>query len=610
MTTVNLRQLLIGRPLATSQAHHERLGKLKALAVFASDALSSNAYATEEILHVLVLAGAGALALAIPVASAIAVLLLIVGASYYQIIRSYPTGGGTYIVTKDNLGALPALVAGAALLIDYILTVSVSIAAGVAAIFSWLPWLLPYRVPLALAAVALITLINLRGVRESGTVFAVPTYVFIASVFWMLISGLYQSVTGALTPVETGLSAGEAGLAEEVTLFFILRAFSAGCTALTGIEAIADGVPAFRKPEARNAGRTLIAMILILGSMFIGISLLSQQLGVTPQPGETVLSQTARAVLGDSPAYALVQLATALILLLAANTAFADFPRLSFFIARDRYLPRPLTNLGDRLVFSNGIILLGVLASVLLVIFGGDTHSLLPLYAIGVFLCFTLSQSSMVVRWFRLKTRGWQGLALINGLGALTTFVVLGVIVSTRFTHGGWIVVALIPAIIGIFLSIHKHYVQAAAQLSLDEFGAPPRIRRHRVIVPIAGVHRGVLQALNYATSLSNDVSAVYVEADPAETEKLRQKWDKWGDGVRLVVLQSEYRSIIEPLMAYLDKLEACQADDMITVVMPQFLPSRWWHNILHNQTAFLIRLALLFRRGMVVTDVPYRLKD
>jgi amino acid transporter len=609
MTTFNLRQFLIGKPLATSQAHHERLSKVKALAVFASDALSSNAYATEEILHVLILAGAGALALSLPVAGAIAVLLLIVGTSYYQIIRSYPTGGGTYIVSKDNLGALPALVAGAALLIDYVLTVSVSIAAGVAALFSWLPNLLPYRVPLAIAAVAIITLINLRGVRESGTIFAIPTYVFVCSVFGMLGYGLFRSLTGALTPLAPRLTE-TALVTEEVTLFFILRAFAAGCTALTGIEAIADGVPAFRKPEARNAGTTLLAMILILGSMFIGISLLSRQLGVVPRPGETVLSQIARAIFGGGPLYALVQLATALILLLAANTAFADFPRLSSFIARDGYLPRPLTNLGDRLVFSNGIILLGVLASVLLVIFHGDTHSLLPLYAIGVFLCFTLSQGSMVVRWFRLRTRGWQGFALLNGLGALTTLVVLGVIVTARFTHGGWIVIVLIPLIVWVFLSIHRHYAQTAAQLSLDAYGAPPRFRRHRVIVPIAGVHRGVVEALHYAQTLSNDVTAVYVETDPAETETVRQKWEKWGDGIRLEVLRSDYRSIIEPLITYLDKVDACQQDDMITVVMPQFLASRWWHNILHNQTAFLIRLALLFRRGMVVTDVPYRLRD
>jgi amino acid transporter len=609
MAPINVRRLLIGRPLATSQAAHERLTKLKALAVFASDALSSNAYATEEILLILVLAGSGALRLSIGVAAAIAVLLVIVGISYYQIIRSYPKGGGTYIVSKDNLGTMPSLVAGAALLIDYILTVAVSVAAGVAALFSWLPFLLPYRVPVAVAAIALITLINLRGIRESASIFAVPTYVFVVSVFGLLAIGLVRLATGTLTPVE--YAAGEvAAPLQAVTAFLLLRAFSAGCTALTGIEAIADGVPAFRKPEAVNAGKTLIAMILLLGSMFVGISFLSHQLHIMPVHGQTVLSQIARAIFGEGPAYVLMQLATALILMLAANTAFADFPRLSSFIARDGFLPRPLGNVGDRLVFSNGIILLGVLASLLVVVFNGDTHALLPLYAIGVFLCFTLSQAGMVVRWLRLKTPGWQGLALLNGAGMLTTLGVLIIILLTRFTHGGWIVVILLPAIVWVFLRIHTHYQSTAEQLSLEDYGAPPRIRRHRVVVPIAGVHRGVLEALNYARTLSNDVTAVYVETDPEATAKLREKWARWGDGVRLEVLGSEYRSIIEPLIRYLDRVDACQRDDVITVVMPQFLPSRWWHNILHNQTALLLRLALLFRRSTVVTDVPYRLKD
>jgi amino acid transporter len=608
MATLNLRHLLIGKPLATSQAHHERLSKLKALAVFASDALSSTAYATEEILLVLILAGTGVLHLSIPVAMAIAALLVIVASSYYQTIQAYPQGGGTYIVSKDNLGAMPSLIAGAALLVDYVLTVAVSIAAGVAALFSWLPFLLDYRVPLAVAVVALVTLINLRGVRESGSIFAVPTYLFVVCMFGMLVTGLFKYFTGTLAPAEH--VAGEGALVGEVTAFFILRAFSAGCTALTGVEAIADGVPAFRKPEAQNAGRTLLAMVLILGTMFVGITLLARRLGAVPVEGETVLSQVARSVFGDGPAYVAVQLATATILLLAANTAFADFPRLSSFVARDGYLPRPLANVGDRLVFSNGIILLGALASALLVAFGGDTHALLPLYAIGVFLSFTISQTAMVARWMRLKVRNWQLGAAVNGVGALATLTVLGVIVATRFTHGGWIVIVLIPCIVWIFLRIHRHYREAAAQLSLDDYGAPPRIRRHRVIVPIAGVHRGVLEALHYAHTLSNDVTAVYVETDPAETPQVREKWNKWGDGVRLEVLKSDYRSIVEPLIAYLDKVDACQKDDVITVVMPQFLASRWWHNILHNQTAFLIRLALLFRRGMVVTDVPYRLKD
>lgn len=609
MATLNLRRLIIGSPIATSQALHERLSKVKALAVFASDALSSNAYATEEILLVLVTAGALALSLSTPVAAAIVVLLVIVGISYYQIIRSYPTGGGTYIVSRENLGTMPSLIAGAALLIDYILTVAVSIAAGVAAISSWLPDLLPYRVPLAIGAIAVITVINLRGIRESATIFALPTYVFVISIFAVLAIGLFRLATGTLEPVPHP-EAVAALPVQSISLFLILRAFSAGCTALTGIEAIADGVPAFRKPESLNAGRTLIAMILLLGSLFIGISFLANRLTIVPEHGQTVLSQIARAVLGDGPLYVLVQVSTFLILFLAANTAYADFPRLSSFIARDGYLPRPLGNVGDRLVFSNGIILLGALASGLIILFRGDTHALLPLYAIGVFLCFTLSQTGMVVRWWRQRTPGWLPSMLVNGAGAITTFIVLGVIVVTRFTHGGWIVLVLLPLFVAMFRKIHGHYVHTAEQLSLEDFGAPPRIRRHRVIVPIAGVHRGVLAALNYARTLSNDVTAVYVETDPAVTPKIEAKWDTWGDGVRLVVLNSDYRSIVEPLIAYLDRVDACQGDDVITVVMPQFLARRWWHNILHNQTALLIRLALLFRRGMVVTDVPYRLKE
>jgi amino acid transporter len=609
MGAINVRRLLIGSPLATSQSSFERLSKVKALAVFASDALSSTAYATEEILIVLILAGTGALRLSIPTSAAIFVLLLIVGTSYYQTIHAYPNGGGSYIVSKDNLGTWAGLVAGAALLVDYVLTVAVSIAAGVAAVVSFVPPLLPYRVEIAVGAVVFMTIINLRGVRESGTVFSVPTYVFIFAMFGLLAFGFWKWITGSL-----GLAQLEAEtlplISQQVTTFLILRAFAAGCTALTGVEAISNGIPAFEPPESHNAGRTLIAMVMLLGTMFIGITLLAHQIQAIPVETETILSQVARTVFGRNILYIIVQIATALILILAANTSFADFPRLSSLIARDGFLPRPLSNIGDRLVFSNGIVLLGALAAVLLIAFRGDTHALLPLYAIGVFLSFTLSQAGMVVHWFRLKTHNWQREATINGVGAAATLVVLIVIVITRFTHGGWIVVILIPIIVFLFLQVHRHYVTTAAQLSLEDYGLPPRIRRNRVIVPIAGVHRGVLVALNYARTLSNDVTAVHVQTDAAETARVQKKWERWGDGVRLIILQSDYRSIVEPLISYLDRIDACQTDDVITVVMPQFLAHHWWQNILHNQTALLIRLALLFRRGMVVTDVPYRLKE
>ena len=605
----SLRRLLIGDPLATWQAKHERLTNAKALAVFSSDALSSVAYATEEILFVLLPAGIAGLSLSIPISIAIAVLLWIVGTSYYQTIHAYPKGGGSYIVTKDNLGPLPGLVAAGALLTDYVLTVAVSIAAGVSALYSFYPPLYPYRVYLGVAGIALITIINLRGVRESGTIFAVPTYMFLASILSMLAVGFYRYLTGQLHPITVTGAEVPVTPTQAITLFFVLRGFSAGCTALTGVEAISDGIPAFKPPEAKNAGKTLLIMITLLTTMFLGITFLAHQVGAVPTHEETVLSQIARAVFGEGVGHAIIQAATALILFLAANTAFSDFPRLSYFLARDRYMPRQFANLGDRLVYSNGIVTLGTLASLLLILFHGNTHHLLPLYAVGVFVAFTLSQSSMVVRWWRLRTPGWQRSLLFNAIGALSTFVVLLVILITRFTRGAWIVALLIPILVMIFLRIHRHYEFVAAHLSLERFGAPPHIRRHRVIVPIGGVHRGVLHALHYARTLSPDVTAVLVDVDPAETQKVVQKWEKWGDGVRLKILPSPYRSIIGPVLEYLDHLEAeSLPQDMITVVLPQFVPARWWENLLHNQTALLLRMALIFRRGTVVTDVPYHL--
>lgn len=605
----SLRRLLLGDPLATWQAKHERLTNAKALAVFSSDALSSVAYATEEILFVLLPAGMAGLTLSIPISLAIATLLWIVGTSYYQTIHAYPQGGGSYIVTKDNLGTLPGLVAAGALLTDYVLTVAVSIAAGVSALYSFFPPLYPYRVYLGVAGIALITIINLRGVRESGTIFSVPTYMFIGSILAMLAVGFYRHFTGQLHPITVTGAEVPVTPTQAITLFFVLRGFSAGCTALTGVEAISDGIPAFHPPEAKNAGKTLLIMISLLTTMFLGITFLAHQVGAVPTHEETVLSQIARAVFGEGIGHAIIQGATALILFLAANTAFSDFPRLSYFLARDRFMPRQFANLGDRLVYSNGILTLGTLASLLLILFRGDTHHLLPLYAVGVFVAFTLSQSSMVVRWWRLRTPGWQHSLFFNAIGALSTFIVLGVILITRFTRGAWIVALLIPILVLIFLRIHRHYEFVAAHLSLERFGSPPHIRRHRVIVPIGGVHRGVMHALHYARTLSPDVTAVLVDVNPTETQKVLQKWEKWGDGIRLKVLPSPYRSIIGPFLEYLDTLEAeSLPQDMITVVLPQFVPARWWENLLHNQTALLLRMALIFRRGTVVTDVPYHL--
>jgi amino acid transporter len=608
----SLRRLLLGDPLTSAQIIHEKLTKVKALAVFSSDALSSVAYATEEILFVLAASSIYALNLSIPIAVAIAALLLIVGFSYHQTIHAYPEGGGAYIVAKDNLGPVFGLVAGASLQIDYTLTVAVSISAGVAAITSWLPVLLPYRAIIAVITVLLITLINLRGVRESASIFSVPTYLFIAGMLsligyglirWLFVGGLPQ--VQITQPIHADLTV------QGITIFFVLRAFSAGCTALTGIEAISDGIPAFRSPAADNAGKTLLTMVAILTTMFLGITFLAHGIGAAPSGSETVLSQISRALFGRGPLYVAVQIATALILLLAANTAFSDFPRLSFFMARDSYMPRQMGNLGDRLVYSNGIVFLGVLASILIIIFKGETHGLLPLYAVGVFISFTLSQLGMVRRWLRLRLPGWKGHALINAIGGLATLVVFLIIASTRFLSGAWIVVMLIPLFVIVFLRIHLHYQQVATQLSLERYGALQRMRHPRVIMPIGGVHRGVLKALEFARSLSPDVTAVYVETSEQEGEKVRRKWERWGDGVRLVILPSPFRSIVGPLLDYLSQIEAQrQPHDIITVVLPQFVTARWWENLLHNQDAWLIRLALLFRRGYVVIDVPYRLSD
>jgi len=606
----NLRRLVIGRPLATSQMKHERLSKVKALAVFSSDALSSVAYGPEEVMLALILAGSAAASLAWPIGLAITALIIIVSISYYQTVHAYPSGGGSYIVAHDNLGQLPGLTAAAALLTDYVLTVSVSVTSGVAALTSAFPALYPHRLTIALFFVALIMILNLRGVRESGTIFAAPTYLFILSVLLLLVLGLARWI-GAGMPAALPPSL-EHEVIQPLTAFLVLRAFSSGCTALTGIEAISNGIPAFKPPEAHNAGKTLLAMGALLATMFLGITFLTHQFGLTPNEmtHETLTSQLGRTVFGGgSPLYFVLQVATTLILILAANTSFADFPRLSSILARDRYMPHQFSSLGDRLVFSNGIFTLALASSALIVLFGGETTRLIPLYAVGVFLSFTLSQTGMVVRWFRLRTPHWQIKALLNGVGALVTGIVVIVIASTKFMLGAWIVIVLIPVIIFFFLAVHRHYKHVAKQLSLEDKGSLPPIRRHRVVVPVADVHQGVIAALNYARSISEDVTAVYVEINPDETAKVRAKWEAWGEGTRLEVLESDYRSIVGPLIDYVDRIDdKRRRDQVVTIVLPQFVPARRWHNLLHNQTALLIHAAFLFRRDVMVTDVPFHL--
>jgi amino acid transporter len=607
MDLAPLKRLVLGARMPLAQARHERIGKAVALAVFASDPLSSVAYATEEILLVLILAGTAALSYSLPIAVGIAALLAVVVVSYRQTVAAYPQGGGAYLVAKDNLGEAPALVAGAALLTDYVLTVSVSVVAGIAALTSAFPVIFPYRVVLAVVAVAGITLGNLRGVRESGRLFAAPTYFFTVSILGMVGYGLIAAWLDLLP--EAPYPPHAPGL-EGVGLFLFLRAYAAGCTALTGVEAVSNGVPALRPPEGRNAQIVMTWLGVISIAMFLGITYLAYDFGIVPGGEETVVSMVARRVFGTSLMYYAVQAATMLILLLAANTSYADFPRLSSILARDRYLPRQFASQGDRLVFSNGILILSGFAVLLIVSFGGDTHALLPLYAIGVFISFTLSQTGMVRRWLRLREKGWRWRVWVNGVGAVVTAIVLATLAITKFVEGAWIVLVIIPIFVAIFVAMHRHYEEVAAELSLEGLAGLPEFQ-HTVLVLIGDVHRGVVRAVQYAKTLAPQaaVRAVYVETDPARTVKLEEKWARCGFGVPLVVLASPYRSLLRPLLDYIDHIHARGEEQMVTVVLPEFLPRRWWQHVLHNQTALLIKGALLFRKNTVVTDVPYLLK-
>jgi len=607
-----LWRALIGSPLETQRLKHEKLTKVKGLAVFGADPLSSNAYATEEILRVLVLMGSAGVALTMPVSLAIVGLLVVVAVSYYQTIHAYPSGGGAYVVARENLGVLPALVAASALLVDYILTVAVSTSAAVAAITSAFPSLFPFRVELAVATVALVTVVNLRGVRESGTVFSIPTYFYILTFGGMLAAGLWALLTGNLRPPASPALAPEG--AHPLSLFLVLRAFASGATALTGIEAVSNGVQEFYPPQAQNASRVLVGMVVMLGTFFLSVSYLAHRLAVVPSETETVVSQIARAVLGESWLYYLVQFGTALILFLAANTAYAGFPRLASILARDRYLPRQLANLGDRLVFANGILLLGAAAVLLIVTFRADTHSLIPLYMIGVFVTFTLSQTGMVRRWLTQRPPAWKVRMSISAVGAAVTGVVTVVVAVAKFTEGAWISLALMPLLVLFMRAVHRHYEDVAHQLSLEHAKPPRPFKAHKVIVPVNAVHRGVLEALRYAKAVSDDVTAVYVEIEPGAREEIERKWERWVPDIPLVVLPSPYRSVVGPILLYLDQVQReAGPDTALTVVLPEFVPRKWWHHFLHNQTALMLKFALLFRqrrlrRYKVLADVPYYL--
>jgi amino acid transporter len=609
---LRLKRFLIGQSLPTSAHAEERLSNAAGLAVLSSDALSSVAYATEEILLVLIAAGSGALIWSLPIGLTIVGLLVVVILSYRQTIRAYPNGGGSYIVARENLGLYPGLIAGASLMIDYILTVTVSISAGTAAITSALPILQNFTVELCLVFLALIMLANLRGVKESGQLFMIPTFVFIACIFFLVGLGLYQLSTGHANipdyPADPAIKA-------PLTLFFVLRAFSAGCSALTGVEAISDGVLAFKPPEWKNASKTLLYLGLILGSMFIGVTYLAHAFHIMPEEGQTVVSLLGRQILGIGPLYYFIQIATLLILLLAANTSYADFPRLCYFLARDGFLPRQLAFLGERLVYSNGIIMLSLSAAVLLIVFQGNTNAVIPLYAVGVFTSFTLSQAGMVRRWLINRTEGWQASAFLNALGATVTAIVLVVIVATKFVAGAWLVVVAIPIFVYGFMRIFRHYRLVATRLSLQDIAprsymphVSPEIPTHPAVVIVGQLNQGTLEALDYARNIADEIVAIHVDLGSTDRVKLQARWQTFASGIPIVIVDSPFREIVTPIANFVREFEAKHPGLMTTVIIPTFVTRNWWEGLLHNQTAFFLERALLAKKSRVVTRVRYYL--
>lgn len=608
-----LKQILIGTPLNTAALHDQRLGKKSALPVLASDNLSSSAYATEEIV-VGLMAGASLgvalpLSYSIPIALAIGILTAIVAISYGQTLYAYPTGGGAYTVAKENLGTIPALVAGSSLLVDYVLTVAVSVAAGIAAITSAVPTLYNHRVGLSLFTIAVILLANLRGVRESAAVFAGPVYLFLGSAFLLIFVGIIEYVaTGAphvhSLPAETGPI-----IWNGTAVFLLLHAFASGCAALTGIEAVANGVMIFRPPVSRNASIVLYTLAALLTALFLGITVLTYLYGIHPVAEQTMLSQLGRAVFGSGIVYYVLQASTMVILVLAANTSFADFPRLGSVMAKDRFLPRQLANLGDRLVFSNGMILLSLAAGFLIVIFQADVHLLIPLYMVGVFIAFTLSQAGMVVHWFRSQEkRGRRWRIAINGFGAITTALVLIVVATVKFKEGAWLILLAIPLYVLLCWRVRQHYFRVGMEMSLADYETPRQLH-HTALVPIAGMSKMALSAIEYARSISMDVLAVTVNVDNADRDKMEQEWERRVPDVPLVILESPYRSIHRPLLLFIEELKDWREDHVVTVVIPEFLPRHWWENLLHNQTSLFLKASLLFKPRTIVTSVPQHLR-
>ncbi len=607
-----VRRALIGAPLATEQEAEERLTKKKALAILSSDAISSSAYASEEILNILVLAGVAALSLTLPIAIAIAALLAIVATSYRQIGYAYPSGGGAYAVGSANLPKIFALIAAAALLIDYVMTVAVSTSSAIEQIYSAFPALYPVRVEVCVLAIALILLGNLRGVRESGNIFALPTYIYVGSALFVVGAGLLKAVV-LHDPAATGYQASSvmahqpAGGFEVLTILLVLRAFAGGSVALTGTEAIANGVPAFKPPEAQNAARTLMMMAGLLAVIFIGVTAVAVSYGILPGSTQSVPALVARASVGTGPMFYVFQASAALILILASNTSFNAFPRLAAILAEDSYFPRAFAFRGDRLAFSTGIFVLAAVAAGLLVAFSADTAALIPLYSVGVFVSFTISQAGMVRHWYVEHSRGWHSRLGINAFGMVLTGVVAVVVASVKFAAGAWMVVVLIPIIVTGMLLIHREYAREAKELAVRDdlvFGQPHR--RQRVVVPVPGMTRAVVQAIAFGRTLSNDVRAIFVTDDIEEGERLRARFERQLPGVPLVIVESPYRQLVGPLVTYLDVMEH-DPDTITIVVVPEFIIRHWWERVLHNRTAERLRRALIGRPNTVVALVPYR---
>jgi amino acid transporter len=621
----SFKYMVLGPPLHNEQSTHKKLNKIRALAAFSPDGLSSIGYANQEIYLGLLVAGSAGLSQSLPVALAITALLAVVGLSYFQTIHAYPFGGGSYTVARENLGTLPGLVAGAALMIGYLLTAAVSLTAGVDAIASAFPVLWGYRVGLALLLLLGMTLLNLRGMSETGTVMAIPVYLFLFAYLPMLA---YGGVV-LLTDGPSSLQAFSPHATQPLTFPLMLYAFSSGCTALTGIEAISNGVPAFKPPETRNAGRTLFAMAILMGVLFVGSVGLTQALAVVAGPQETILSALAHRLLGNGPAYLVIQASTMLILAVAANTSFAGFPRLVSLLAADSFLPHQLTRVGHRLVYSNGILLLAFATAILIIGFGGDTHSLIPLFAVGVFLAYTLSQTGMVAHWWRDHAKRWRPKAAMNGAGALASGITLLVIGLNKFVQGAWITILLVPTLLIAFLWIRAHYRDISLQLSMhglsrSELRAPTSLHAYAlgpfpsvpaVVVPIFSVDRGIVDAITYARSISNDVTAVYVELEQGAGHRIQEEWERYWPDLPLVVLPSPFRSVVEPFLDFLDESDRERHDRRLTaVILPECVPPNWWRRFLHDRNVDLIRNALLDRQtrlgqDRVVIGVPYYLR-